>query len=391
MSTNRRDFLMTSAAASAALTFGFGSKALATTSASVHTTAVTPPAPHPLKILILGGTNFIGPHLIRYALERGHSMTIFTRGQRQPTIHKKLFRHVEHLIGDRNDNLEALRGRTWDAVIDNSGSSVEWTRDSADLLKEAADLYMYTSSTGVYLPYLGMDITEDTELVLEDPPEMQQRPDYTPSYGVMKSLSEIEARRAFGEDRAIIVRPSYIVGPADPTERWQYRPVRIARGGEVFVPGGGDDPVQYVDVRDLTEFMIRLLENRTAGTFNAAGPGSPMGMHPFVYGVHAAVSSEVSWVMGTDYDFLQEHRVQFIIPWIIPIGDYVGSARINIDRAKAAGLTYRPLAQTAIDTLDWWYSDAVTDERRDTAWTDAERGITAEREAEIIAAWKARQ
>jgi 2'-hydroxyisoflavone reductase len=243
----------------------------------------------------------------------------------------------------------------------------------------------------VYLPYLGMDITEDTELVLEDPPEVPE--DRRPSYGVMKSLSEMEARNVFGEDRTIVVRPTYIVGPADPTNRWQYWPIRIRRGGEVFVPGKEDDPVQYIDVRDLAEFMIRLLENRTAGTFNVAGPASPQGMHDFVHGVHDAIGSDVSWVMGTDYDFLLEHNVEFNIPWIMPIDEYAGSARINIERAKAAGLTYRTLAQTTMDTLDWWDSDAVTDDRRESAWT-SERGAFAmkpEREAEVIAAWKARE
>lgn len=384
MPTSRRDFLKTSAVAGGALTLGLSPRAHA-----------APPGgrpdstrPHPLNILVLGGTSFLGPHLIRYAMERGHSISIFTRGRTQPTIHKRLFDDVEHLVGDRAENLDALRGRTWDAVIDNSGGRVEWTRDSAQLLKDSVDLYLYTSSTGVYLPYLGNDITEDTELVLADDPPRDQ-----PSYGVMKSLSEMEARRAFGEDRTIVVRPTYIVGPADASNRFPYWPARLERGGEVLVPGRGNDPIQYIDVRDLTKWMIRLIENRTAGTFNGAGPASPMGMHPFVYGVHAAVSSEVSWVRVSDYDFLVEHNVRFVIPWIMPTGDYVGSARINIDRATASGLTFRPLAQTAMDTLEWWHSDAVTDERRESAWSRQRGGfaLQPDREAEIIAAWKERQ
>ncbi len=372
MPTTRREFLIASAAAGGALTLGLGSYACT-------------PSNRPLNILILGGTNFTGPHLVKNALERGHSVSTFTRGQTQPTINKELFNEVEQLVGDRADTLEALKGRTWDAVIDNSGRNVEWTTASAELLKDAADLYVYTSSTGVYLPYLGMDITEDTELVLADDPPGERL-----SYGVMKSLSEMEARKSFGEDRAIIVRPTYIVGPADPSDRWQYWPIRIQRGGEVFVPGREDDPVQYIDARDLAEFMIRLIENRTAGTFNVAGPASPMGMHEFVHGVHDALQSDVTWIKTTDYDFLQEHNVGAIIPWIIPIGDYVGSARINIDRAKSDGLTFRPLAVTANDTLEWWNSDAVTDERRATAFNNP-RGMNPDREAEVIAAWKARQ
>ena len=168
MSTSRRDFLRTSAAAGA-ITLGLGPQGAA--AELVRPRPVAPLPRHPLKILILGGTNFSGPQLVRYALERGHSVTTFTRGQTKPTVHARLFNDVEQLIGDRADNLDALRGRTWDTVIDNSGRQVAWTTSSAELLKDSAQNYMYTSSTGVFLPYLGNDIKEETELVLEDPPE----------------------------------------------------------------------------------------------------------------------------------------------------------------------------------------------------------------------------
>ncbi len=384
MSTSRRHFLKFSAMAGAVASLP-GRPVPLFGSLPDHPTEADP-TPHPLNILILGGTSFLGPHQIRYAMERGHAITIFTRGQTQPTIFKKLFGDVEHLVGDRNDDLSALRGRTWDAVIDNSGRRVEWTRDSAELLKDNVETYVYTSSTGVYLPYLGTDIREDTELVLQDPPEIPE--DRRPTYGVMKSLSEIEARKAFGEDRTIVVRPTYIVGPADPTNRFPYWPARIERGGEVLVPGKPDDRVQFVDVRDLTDWMIRLIENRTAGTFNVAGPASPMGMQALVHGVHAATSAAVSWVNIPDYDFLKEHGVRFVIPWIMPVDEYVGSARINIERSVANGLTFRPLGDTVRDVLEWWHSDAVTDERRADI-LDGERSL-ARREVELIAAWRAR-
>jgi 2'-hydroxyisoflavone reductase len=389
MSMVRRDFLKNAAAAGGALTLALPARGAASSRAepSLDGTYAPAAAAHPLDILILGGTTFLGPHQIRYALERGHSISIFTRGQTRPTVHRELFGEVEHLIGDRNDDLTALEDRSWDAVIDNSGRRVEWTRDTAQLLEDRVEIYVYTSSTGVYLPYLGDDLTEDTQLVLEDPPEVPE--ERRPTYGVMKSLSEIEARTAFGDDRAIIVRPTYIIGPADPTNRFPYWPVRLQRGGEVLVPGKGHDRVQFVDVRDLTEWMIRLIENRTAGTFNAAGPASPMGMHAFVHGVHAATSSAVSWVMVPDYDFLEAHEVQYAIPWLMPVGDYVGSARINHDRAVASGLTFRPLALTSMDTLEWWFSDAVTAERRQGLLEDP-RSLM-QREAQIIADWKARQ
>lgn len=388
MSISRRGFLQ--AAAAGVVELSLPRSAAAASLSELVNTGRSARASHPLNILILGGTTFLGPHQIRYALERGHSISTFTRGRTAPTIHKDLFREVEQLTGDRAGDLSALQGRTWDAVIDNSGQRIEWTRDTAQLLKDSVDLYVYTSSTGVYYPYLGDDLTEDTAVLLEDLPNETLREQ--PSYGVMKANSEMEARRAFGDDRTSVVRPTYIIGPADSSNRFPYWPVRLQRGGEVLVPGKGHDRVQYIDVRDLTEFMIRLIENRTAGTFNVAGPASTQGMHAFVYGVHAALSSEVSWVMATDYEFLREQRLRFATPWLMPQGDYYGSARINIERAKAAGLTYRPLARSTWDTLEWWWSDAVTDERRATAWLAGPRSfpMTLEREAEIIAAWKRR-
>jgi nucleoside-diphosphate-sugar epimerase len=388
MTISRREFLGSSAAAGAL------SMALPlrppTNAMTQRLAGAAGSVRQPLRILILGGTTFLGPHQIRYALERGHSVSTFTRGQTEPTINQELFRDVEQLIGDRENDLTALHGRRWDAVIDNSGRSIEWTRRSADLLRDSVGLYVYTSSTGVYYPYLGDDITEDTVLVMEDPPS--DPPRENPSYGVMKANSELVARQIFGDDRTIVVRPTYIVGPADPSNRFPYWPARLELGGEVLVPGHEDDPVQYIDVRDLTEFMIRLIEDRAAGTYNVAGPAAALGMHPFVYGASAAFSKETWFVDVTDYEFLVEHGPRFAIPWIMPRGDYVGSARINIQRAKGAGLSYRPLARTCWDTIQWWHSDAVSEERRELAWSGQQGSfpLTMDREREIIAAWRAR-
>ncbi len=341
------------------------------------------PQSRSLKILILGGTNLTGPHHVRHALERGHEVTIFTRGRRKPGLFQDAFRHVEHLIGDREDNLEALRGRSWDAVIDASGRNEKWTRDSAGLLKDSVGTYLYLSSTGVFYPYLTTDIQEDTELVLNDESNGEN---VASRYGVMKTLSEIEARKVFGE-RTCIVRPGYIVGPLDTTHRGTYWPERLTRGGEVLVPGKKSDLVQQIDVRDLTEWIIHLLENEVHGVFNATGPASPTTMEGFVYGVRAVTSSEVTWTWIDDYDFLAEHRIYAAIPWILPVGDNLGSQRINVERAKAAGLTFRPIAVTATDTLEWYYSDALTDEER----ANPPMLVTPEREAEVLAAWKTRR
>ncbi len=388
MPTTRRDFIRSSALAGSALTLGLGGRAAAPDPSAASDLGSPARTPHPLRLLFLGGTTFLGPHAIKYALDRGHTVSTFTRGQTAPTIYTRLFDEVEQLVGDRNDDHSALQGRSWDAIIDTSGFRLEWARTSTELLKDAADVYVYTSSTGVYLPYLGTDLREDRELVLEDPPSVPE--DRRPTYGVMKSLSEMAVREAFGEDRAIIVRPTYIVGPADPnTHRFPYWPVRLARGGEVLVPGKSTDRVQFIDVRDLTEWMIRLAETRTAGTFNVAGPASPMHVHEFAHGVRAATSSEVSWVHVTDHEFLREHRVQAMLPWIMPDGDYEGSARINNEHAKDHGLTFRPLAETSMDVLEWWQSEAVSDERRESLLS-GERAMMP-REAGIIAAWKERQ
>jgi 2'-hydroxyisoflavone reductase len=207
------------------------------------------------------------------------------------------------------------------------------SRVSAQLLKDAAGTYLYISSTGVFYPYLTADISEDTELVLVDESEGENGASW---YGVMKALSEIEARSAFGE-RACIVRPGYIVGPLDRTHRGTYWPDRLTRGGEVLVPGKKSDLVQQIDVRDLTEWIIHLLENEVHGVFNATGPSSPITMEEFVYAMRGATSSEVTWTWIEDYDFL-------------------------IDRAKAAGLEFRPIAQTAMETLEWYYT--LTEEKR---------------------------
>lgn len=341
---------------------------------------------HPLKILILGGTSFLGPHQIAYAMNRGHSISTFTRGKTEPTVHKKLFKEVESLVGDRENDLQALRGRKWDAVIDNSGRRVKWTKDTAELLKDNVGLYLYTSSTGVYYPYLGSNIREDSKLVMEVPEGLDEYRQMEYSYGVMKTLSEIEARKAFGEDRTIVVRPTYMMGPADRTDRFTYWPVRMSIGGEVMIPGKAQDPVQYIDVRDVAGYMIRLIENKVAGISNAVGPASATTMPQFVHGVHAAFSTPVSYVPVTDYEFLEkQYNILDMVPWIMPTGENAGSALVNNDRAVANGLTFTPLAQSVMDIYDWWQSDAVSEERRQKMV--AGESSIMRKEKEILSAW----
>jgi nucleoside-diphosphate-sugar epimerase len=370
MIIRRRDFVKTALGAGAALGLGLAPGDL---------TAAT--RPRALRLLVLGGTSFLGPHQIKYALDRGHTVSTFNRGRTVPTINPGIFDRVEHIEGDRDGQLDNLKGRDWDGVIDNSGQRVEWATMSARLLAGHAKRYLFVSSTGVYYPYRSMDITESFPTPLNDDP-----PREPPSYSPMKARSEIEVRKFFGEEGALIVRPQYIVGPGDPSDRYPFWPVRFERGGEVLVPGRKSDPAQIIDVRDLAAFMVRLIEQNASGTFNAAGPADPLSMQQFAEGTRAAInpSARLTWI--EDYEFLKQQKLTYSIPWLMAEDDNLGAARINISKAKAAGLTLRPMAVTARDTLAWWHSDAVKEEHR----AKPRFVLTPEREAEILEAWKSR-
>lgn len=339
-----------------------------------------------LNILILGGTSFLGPHQIAYALGRGHRISTFTRGKSKPTVHQDLCQEVEQLIGDREDNLTALENREWDVVIDNSGRKVEWTKKTAELLKDKVGLYLYTSSTGVYYPYLGKDIKEDTSLVLEMPEGLESEDDKLEyEYGVMKANSEQTATAQFGEDRTIVVRPTYMIGPADKTNRFIHWPIRLSRGGETLVPGKTGDPVQYIDVRDVAEWMIRLVEEKKAGTYNAVGPTQAQDMYTFVSEAQKAFDVETTLVQVDDYDFLKAHQIPYLVPWIMPEGNNWGSARASNAHAIDQGLSFRPLTETMKDIHAWWYSSAMTPEQREAVEQNPKSVLM--READILAAW----
>ena len=324
----------------------------------------TQKSPNKLKILILGGTSFLGPHQIAYAISRGHEITTFTRGKTLPTIHTEVFKNVEQLIGDREDNLTALENRKWDVVIDNSGRKVEWTKATANLLNDHVGLYMYTSSTGVYFPYKGHHITEDTSLVLEMPDGLTEDQKYEQDYGVMKANSEIETIKAFGKNRSTIVRPTYMLGPGDKTDRFVHWPIRLSKGGDILVPGKQDDLVQYVDIRDVAEWFIRLAENKQHGTFNAVGPKVQQTTLQFAKEAAKTFDVKSTFTLIDDYEFLKSNGVYYAIPWVMPEGDHYGSARLSNSRALEAGLTYRNLTNTIKDAYTWWNSDAVDAERK---------------------------
>ena len=375
MST-RREFVQTSAAAGGALGLGALGRG--------HPARLRiQKAERPLRILILGGTGFTGPHQIRYALERGHHVTIFNRGKTDPTTNEEIFDRVEQLTGDRDNDLKALETGEWDAVIDNSASIPRWVRQSANLLKDRVELYLFTSSLSVHSDASEPGLTEDAPVATIDDPTVEEITGET--YGPLKVLCEKETRAAF-PNGAIIVRPHLIVGPGDRSDRWTYWPVRIERGGEVMAPGTPQDPTQYIETRDLAEFDIHLIETRQLGTYSAVGPLARLSMAELLYGMRAVVSNEVSftWV---DADFLAAHDVapwRHMTAWVPPRGDSAGFCQFDNSRAVAAGLTFRPLAVTALDTLDWWKT--LPEERR----AKPRAGLEPERETEVLAAWHAR-
>lgn len=342
-----------------------------------------------LKILILGGTSFLGPHQIAYALKRGHEVSIFTRGKTIPKIHQELFSKVEKLVGDREDNLEALKSRKWDVVIDNSGRKTKWTEDTAQLLVDQVKYYMYTSSISVYYPYVGNDFSEGRSLVTKIPEDITEQERLTYEYGVMKATSEMATMNAFGPERSFIVRPTLIVGPGDRTDRFPYWLARIEKGGDIIIPGKKEEVVQYIDVRDLAEWMIRLLENEATGTYNGSGPGFEMTTNAFIYGIHASYNSAVNYIQIDDLDFLKENEIIGIQPWVIQLPEYAGMSKSDNQKAIKADLQFRPLAETVSATKEWWYSSAVAQERRDNILT-GERSFM-KREKDILAKWRSRK
>src|SRR5881296_387690 len=367
----RRQFIKLSAATAGAFALNARSK-----------TVFPEKSVKPLRILILGGTGFTGPYQVRYALGRGHKVTTFNRGKTHPG---ELPSEVEQLIGDRNGQLDALKNRKWDVVIDNPTTLPAWVRDAAQILKGNIDRYVFISTISVYAD-TSKGVDETAPLAKYDGPdafketlEAMKASGYK-TYGPLKALSEQEADKWF-PGKTLIIRPGLIVGPRDETDRFTYWPVRIDRAGEVLAPGSPHDPVQFIDARDLAEWTIRMVENRETGIYNATGPAKPLGMGGMLDGTKAALKSNATFTWVRE-DFLTEQKVQ---PWSdMPVwtGRESGLSRARIDRALSNGLTFRPLAETAHDTLAWFKS--LPQDRQ----SKLRAGLTPEREAEVLAAWK---
>ena len=348
-------------------------------------------APKSLNMLILGGTGFIGPFEVRYALARGHKVTIFNRGKSHSA---DVPPGVEVLHGDRSTgDLKALKGRKWDVVIDDPTMLPKWVRDLGEVLGGNTDHYIFISTISVYdngikpgadessapiVKYEGKDAMKETrETVLASGLTL---------YGPLKALSEKEAEKSF-PGKTCIIRPGLIVGPGDPTDRFTYWPARINFGGEVLAPGNPRDPVQFIDARDLAEWIIRMAEQGTTGTYNAVGPATPLTIGGLLEGIKAAVKSKAhfTWVPA---DFLEEAKVapwSDMPVWIPPAGEGGAIATISNKRAIEAGLTFRPLEETARDTLEWYKAQSPL--RRDKF----RAGIPSIREAAVLNAWHKKQ
>jgi 2'-hydroxyisoflavone reductase len=374
----RRDFVKLTAAMGGAL--GAGLIPLGTPVPAAQAAPATRPSARPLRVLLLGGTGFIGPHLVRTLLEHGHTPTLFNRGRSQPELFPELFPGLENLIGDRNDDISSLRGRSWDAVIDDSGYTPPQVSAMAQLLRGNVGQYLFTSTRGVYTNFTPARVDEDAPIGMAGLP-----PEQWTGYGPLKAAAELELRRIL-PDNTTIVRPSIITGPGDNTDRFTYWYVRIHRGGEVLAPGAQDDPIQYIDVRDLADFYVNLLEQRTFGTFNLVAPAAPLNTAEFLYGIRATTATPVrfTWI---DWDFLESQGLrggQQLAAWRPPVGDNLNYGRVDNSRSIAAGLTFRPLAVTAYETREWWLS------RQTEADARIGSGPPPDREAAVLAAWHAR-
>ncbi|ATB28211.1 SDR family oxidoreductase [Melittangium boletus] len=338
------------------------------------------------RILILGGTAFLGPQLVEAAQARGHTVTLFNRGKTRP----ELFPNVEKLRGDRDplkgEGLKALEGRSWDAVIDTSGYVPRLVRASASLLAPHVGQYVFISSISVYKEMTRPDL--DERAAVATVADTQDEKVGEANYGALKALCEQEAEAAF-PGRATNIRPGLIVGPGDPTQRFTYWPVRVARGGEVLAPGSERDPVQFIDVRDLAEWTILALENRDVGIFNAVGPEKPYTVGEMLAACKQASGSDATFTWA-DAAFLEEQKVSGwsdLPVWVPPTGEESGLSRVSIAKAVERGLKFRPVVDTARDTLTWF--NGLSPERQEALRKRG--GLSPEREREVLALWHQRK
>lgn len=329
-----------------------------------------------MNLLVLGGTKFLGYHLVKTAQQRGHEITIFHRGLTNPDIHTG----VEHLYGDRDGQLDALQGRKWDAVIDTSGYLPRLVRASGMLLADLVDIYVYVSSISVYRDLSNPDVNENSELLTLPEENIEDIPNY---YGALKAHCEQELARIM-PNRILIIRPGLLVGPLDSSDRFTYWPLRIDRGGEVLAPGNPEDPVQFIDARDLAEWTLNMTESRKTGIYQATGPDEVMTMREMLERGRDILGNDArfTWV---DEKFLMNHDVKAWTEmplWLPNAGEYKqyrGMNQSDCRKATAAGLTFRPLSETIRDIVEW-------NSTRPTG-KELKAGLSPDREISLLALW----
>jgi len=334
-----------------------------------------------MRLLVMGGTVFLGRHIVAAATERGHELTLFNRGVSNP----ETVDGVEQLHGDREHDLALLAGRRWDAVIDTSGYLPRVVRASSELLAGAVDRYAFVSSISAYgvLPEPGLD--ENAPLAPPPPPGAE---DVLRYYSELKAACEGEVGRAL-PDRRLVVRPGLIVGPHDPTERFTYWVRRLAEGGRVLIPDAPGQPVQLIDARDLAGWIVRMAETGADGVFNATGPATPLTLGPMLERIRIATGCAAELV-PIEEDRLAEAGVE---PWSeLPLWldlprqpDYRGFLAVDIGRALAAGLSFRPLEETVADTLAWSRERPGGSAGAEGIPLSPPAGLAREREGELLA------
>lgn len=340
------------------------------------------PPGKPLKILILGGTAFLGPHFVRTAVANGHSVTLFNRGKTNPEI----FADLEQLRGDRDTgDLDALRGREFDAIVDTSGYVPAHVAATAEMFRDTAAHYQFISTISVYggfgdRPKVVDETVEPPQIDDETAAGMKTIRESFRHYGAMKARCEAAAEAAM-PGRVSNIRPGLIVGPGDRSDRFTWWPVRMDRGGEVLCPGDEDGHVQFIDVRDLADWMLHCLERDVTGVYNANGFHGRVSMSEILGACKCATSQAVDLVWASE-EFLQENRVRpyMQMPCWIP---REGRAMVSNARATGEGLTFRPIGDSARDTLQW-----AKTARPERPWRT---GVRPEREKELIEKWRSRE
>lgn len=328
-----------------------------------------------MKLLLLGGTGFLSSHLVSAALSRGHEVTLFHRGRTNP----ERFPEVEHILGDRERDLDLLQGRHWDAAIDPCGYLPRVVEASSTYLSERVDQYTFISSGNAYADFGKAAVDESSRLATL--PDGASEEISSETYGPYKVLCEQAVERAM-PGRVLIIRPGLMVGPADSSGRFTYWPRRIARGGEILAPGEKDLPVEFIDARDVAEWMILLLERRQVGIYNAAGPAEPLTLQAFLEQAAEVIGSKSQYTWVSDA-FLSAHKVESWteLPLWIPQNEEKFVVSMSFRKALEAGLTFRPLAQTIQDVLAW-----------DTAHPDfpvSNATLTPEKEQALLHEWHA--